>query len=123
MAEEMDLHDAVVRLTDPDGKEFEFHYGAIIPYEGHDYVVLVEMEAAADGQEQLLITRLVEENGALSFVVEDNEEIVGAVFGQYTMMSQSGEVVASDECGCGHCHDEHDGCGCDHCHHEDEPSE
>ena len=119
MAEEMDLHDAVVRLTDPDGKEIQFHYGAIIPYEGHDYVVLVEMESAADGQEQVLITRLVEENGELSFVVEGDEETVGAVFSQYTMMCEDGELVGSQGCECDHCHDENCGCGASH----DEPTQ
>ena len=53
-----DLRDALVELTAPDGRSFQFRYGATIPYAGQDYVVLVELEKDPTGQEQILVTLL-----------------------------------------------------------------
>ena len=53
-----DLREALVELTAPDGRSFQFRYGATIPYAGQDYVVLVELEKDPTGEEQILVTRL-----------------------------------------------------------------
>ena len=39
--EEHNLNEALVELTGPDGKVYQFQYGATIPHEGQDYVVLI----------------------------------------------------------------------------------
>ncbi len=82
-----DLNDAVVELTSPDGTVYRFHYGATIPYAGQDYVVLIEMETDANGEEQILVTRVEEENGELSFVVAEEEDVVEQVFTKYCAMN------------------------------------
>ena len=105
-----DLRDALVELTAPDGRSFQFRYGATIPYAGQDYVVLVELEKDPTGQEQILVTRLEEENGQLSFVVAEEEDIVATVFEKYLALSLQKHL---DETGCG-C--DHEDCGCGHDH-------
>ena len=120
-----DLNDAVVELTSPDGKVYRFHYGATIPYAGQDYVVLIEMEKDANGEEQILITRVVEENGELSFVVAEEEDVVEQVFTKFCAMNVQTAVadLPEDGCGCGcghHHHEEEDACGCGHHHHEED---
>ena len=117
-----DLNDAVVELTSPDGKVYRFRYGATIPYAGQDYVVLLEMESDPNGEEQILVTRLEEENGELSFVVAEEEDVVEQVFTKYCALSVQTAVadLPENECGCGHNHHDDEDCGCGHHHHDDE---
>lgn len=113
---EHDLNDAVVELTAPDGTVYRFRYGATIPYAGQDYVVLLEMEEDANGEEQILITRLEENDGQLSFVVAEEEDVIQQVFDKYVALSIH-QAVAGEDCDCG-CDHHHDGCDCG-CHHEE----
>jgi len=120
---EHDLNDAVVELTAPDGQVFRFRYGATIPYAGQDYVVLLEMENDANGEEQILITRVEEmEDGQLSFVVAEEEDVIQQVFDKYVALTIHNAVEGMEECDCGceheHHHHHHDGCDCG-CHHEE----
>ena len=108
-----DLRDALVELTAPDGRSFQFRYGATIPYAGQDYVVLVEMEKDLTGQEQILVTRVEEEDGQLSFVVAEEEDIVSTVFEKYLALSLQ-QQLDQEECCCDH---DHGDC-CGH-HHQD----
>lgn len=82
-----DLNDAVVTLTAPDGTELLFRYGATIPYAGQAYVVLLEMEANPDGEEQILVTRLHEESDCMSFEVVEEGDIIEHVFDKYVQMT------------------------------------
>ena len=82
-----DLNDAVVTLTAPDGTELFFRYGATIPYAGCDYVVLLEMENTPDGEEQILVTRLHEEDGMMSFEVVEEGDIIENVFDKYVQIT------------------------------------
>ena len=82
-----DLNDAVVTLTAPDGTELLFRYGATIPYAGKDYVVLLEMEDTPEGEEQILVTRLHEEDGMMSFEVVEEGDIIERVFDKYVQMT------------------------------------
>ena len=116
---EHELNDAVVELTAPDGQVFRFRYGATIPYAGQDYVVLLEMENDANGEEQILITRVEEAgDGQLSFVVAEEEDVIQQVFDKYVAatINQAVEGLADCDCGCEH-HHHHDGCDCG-CHHD-----
>ena len=112
---EHDLNDAVVELTAPDGQVFRFRYGATIPYAGQDYVVLLEMENDQNGEEQILVTRLEEQDGQLSFVVAEEEDVIQQVFDKYvlTTIRQALEDAEPYDCG----HDHHD-CDCGHDHHD-----
>ena len=122
------LDEALVELTAPDGRVFQFKYVTTIPYAEEEYVVLMELEKDAQGEEQLLITRVEEaEDGQLAFVVAQEEDVIQAVFEKYMAMSLQAALDAADledacDCGCGHdhgCHEHHCDCGCDH-HHEQE---
>ena len=100
---EHELSDAVVELTAPDGQVYRFHYGATIPYAGEDYVVLLEMEDTASGEEQILVTRLVDEDGQLSFVVAEEEDVIQQVFDKYVALTIHQAVEGECGCGCEHC--------------------
>lgn len=117
---EHDLNDAVVELTAPDGQVFRFRYGATIPYAGEEYVVLLEMENDANGEEQILITRVEEKDGQLSFIVAEEEDVIQQVFDKYVALTIHNAVDGLEDCdcGCGHEHHHHDGCDCG-CHHEE----
>lgn len=101
-----DLRDALVELTAPDGRSFQFRYGATIPHAGQDYVVLVELEKDPTGQEQILVTRLEEADGQLSFVVAEEEDVVAKVFEKYLALSLQ-QQLDQEEC-CGHHHQDCD---------------
>ena len=75
------LQNALVQLTAPDGRVFSFRYAALIPYAGRDYAVLQSTDET-DG-EQMLITRMVERDGELTFEVAQEEDVIQAVFEKY----------------------------------------
>ena len=78
----------LVDLTSPDGTVFHFRYGAMIPYAGEEYAVLLELELDENGEEQVLITKVEKaEDGNLSFVVCQEEDIIQAVFDKYVALS------------------------------------
>ena len=78
----------LVDLTGPDGTVFHFRYGAMIPYAGEEYAVLLELELDESGEEQVLITKVEKaEDGNLSFVVCQEEDIIQAVFDKYVALS------------------------------------
>lgn len=112
------IKDALVELTAPDGTVYRFRYGAVLPYAGQEYVVLVELENDPNGEEQLLITRLSEtEEGELSFEVVTEDDIIQAVFQKYMDHLVRESLDGQDACCCcGHDHDEN---GCEDCGHEE----
>ena len=78
----------LVELTAPDGKVYKFRYGAMIPYAGEEYAVLLEMELDPNGEEQVLITKVEKtEDGSLAFVVAEEEDVIQAVFEKYVALS------------------------------------
>ena len=82
-----ELIGAKVALTGPDGRVYHFRYGATIPYAGEEYAVLLEMELDENGEEQVLITKVEKtEDGSLSFVVAEEEDIIQAVFDKYVAL-------------------------------------
>ncbi len=116
------LSDSLVELTAPDGTVYRFRYGAVLPYAGQEYVVLVELENDPNGEEQLLITRLSEsEDHELSFEVVTEDDIIQAILQKYTE-KQIHDVMEAGEGGCccghDHGHEHQDGCcgdcGCSH---------
>lgn len=127
--EELDaqaLSDAVVELTGPDGTVYHFRYGAVLPYAGQEYVVLVELENNENDEEQLLITRLSDSpEGELSFEVVTEEDVIQAVFQKYMQEKLQDGLGEEEDCCCGHGHDHEDGCcgghghegGCCGCNH------
>lgn len=78
----------LVDLTAPDGTVYHFRYGAMIPYAGEEYAVLLEMELDPNGEEQVLITKVEKaEDGNLAFVVAEEEDVIRAVFDKYVALS------------------------------------
>lgn len=101
---EKDMLDAfdgipLVELTAPDGTVFRFRYGAMIPYAGEEYAVLIELEPDPNGEEQILVTRVEKaEDGNLSFVVAQEEDVIQTVFDKYVKMTvEAGLEGMSDE--------------------------
>ena len=90
MSNELDAFEGIplVDLTAPDGTVYHFRYGAMIPYAGQEYAVLLEMETDANGEEQVLITRVEKaEDGNLAFVVAEEEDVIRTVFEKYVALS------------------------------------
>ncbi len=109
------IRDALVELTAPDGTVYRFRYGAVLPYEGQEYVVLVEVETDENGEEQLLITRLSDtQEGELSFEVVTEDEVIQAILQMYTAQVLEDTMEEDGCCCCGHDHGCEDGCedGC-----------
>lgn len=78
----------LVELTAPDGTVYRFRYGAMIPYAGEEYAVLLEMEDTPDGEEQVLITRVEKTpDGSLAFVVAEEEDVIRTVFDKYVALT------------------------------------
>ena len=78
----------LVDLTAPDGTVYHFRFGAMVPYAGEEYAVLMELELDENGEEQVLITKVEKaEDGNLSFVVAEEEDIIQAVFDKYVKLS------------------------------------
>ena len=77
----------LVDLTGPDGTVFHFRYGAMVPYAGQEYAVLLELELDESGEEQVLITKVEKaEDGNLAFVVAEEEDVIQAVFDKYVAL-------------------------------------
>ncbi len=77
----------LVDLTGPDGTVYHFRYGAMIPYAGEEYAVLLEMELDENGEEQVLITKVEKnEEGNLAFVVAQEDDVIQAVFEKYVAL-------------------------------------
>ena len=77
----------LVDVTGPDGTVYHFRFGAMVPYAGAEYAVLLEMELDENGEEQVLITKVEKtEDGSLAFVVAEEEDIIQAVFEKYVAM-------------------------------------
>ena len=78
----------LVDITGPDGTVYHFRFGAMVPYAGEEYAVLMELELDDNGEEQVLITKVEKaEDGNLSFVVAEEEDIIQAVFDKYVKLS------------------------------------
>lgn len=103
------LEDAVVELTASDGQVYRFRFGAVVPYAGVDYVVLLGLGETAESQEELLITRLEKSpGGELSFEVAQEEDVIEAVLGKYLdRMVRLSLDAPEEDCCCGHDHGEH----------------
>ena len=77
----------LVDVTGPDGSVYHFRYGAMIPYAGEEYAVLLELELDENGEEQVLITKVEKtEDGSLAFVVAEEEDVIQTVFEKYVAM-------------------------------------
>ena len=77
----------LVDVTGPDGTVYHFRFGAMVPYAGEEYAVLMELELDENGEEQVLITKVEKtEDGNLGFVVAEEEDIIQAVFEKYVAM-------------------------------------
>ena len=77
----------LVDVTGPDGSVYHFRFGAMIPYAGEEYAVLLEMELDENGEEQVLITKVEKtEDGSLAFVVAEEEDVIQAVFDKYVAL-------------------------------------
>ena len=78
----------LVELTGPDGTVYQFRYGAMIPYAGQEYAVLIEMEETPEGEEQILVTRVEKaEDGNLEFIVAEEPDVIQTVFDKYVKLS------------------------------------
>ena len=77
----------LVDVTGPDGKVYHFRFGAMIPYAGEEYAVLLEMELDENGEEQVLITKVEKtEDGNLTFIVAQEDDVIQAVFDKYVAL-------------------------------------
>lgn len=76
---EMEELEDVIVLEDEGGNELEFELGAVIPYEGKQYVVLIPLAEDDNGIVILELQESEDEEGDLYLDVED-EDVLNAVF-------------------------------------------
>ena len=76
---ELEELDEVIVLEDEDGNELEFEMGAVIPYEGKQYAVLIPLAEDDNGIVILEYQQSDDEEGDLYSDVED-EDVLDAVF-------------------------------------------
>lgn len=88
----------LVELTAPDGTVFKFRYGAMIPYAGEEYAVLIELEETAEGEEQILVTRVEKaEDGNLEFIVAEEPDVIQTVFDKYVKLSVEAALEGTED--------------------------
>jgi len=88
----------LVELTAPDGTVFQFRYGAMIPYAGQEYAVLIELEETPEGEEQILVTRVEKgEDGNLVFIVAEEPDVIQTVFDKYVKLSVEAELEGTSD--------------------------
>ena len=88
----------LVELTAPDGRTYQFRYGAMIPYAGEEYAVLIELDETPEGEEQILITRVEKaEDGNLAFVVAEEQDVIQAVFDKYVKLSVEAGLEGAED--------------------------
>ena len=92
-----ELIGAKVALTAPDGTVYHFRYGATVPYAGEEFAVLLS-EEAGDG-EQILITRMEEQEGTIAFIAAQEDDVVEQVWSKYCdmMVRQAAEDLPEAE--------------------------
>lgn len=79
-----DLKGAKVELTAPDGTVYRFRYGATVPYAGEEFAVLLSEETGE--AEQILITRMEEQDGQVAFIAAQEDDVVEQVWSKYCDM-------------------------------------
>lgn len=92
------MGEPLIELTAPDGTVMRFRFGTVIPLDGIEYAVLLEMEDNPDGEEQVLVTRIEPtDDGGMTFVVEENPQKVEQVFNSYVnLRTQEGLTGLTD---------------------------
>lgn len=91
------LENAVIELTDPNGKVYRFRYVDTVSYAAEEYVVLAEMAGEGDGNEMVLITTVrAGEDGLLAFEVVEEEDIIESVLEKYTARMIRNTLEESD---------------------------
>ena len=72
----------VVTLTDSDGSDVDFEVLEIIPYQEHEYVVLLPVDDESDAPEAVILELLEAEEDDEEDMLQgvDDEDILNAVF-------------------------------------------
>ena len=76
----MTQNDNIIVLIDEEGNELSFEYLDTIEYDGSEYVVLTPADSADDEELRVEILRIESTDEEDSFVVEEDEEKLQAVF-------------------------------------------
>lgn len=94
----MDELENVIMLTDEEGIEEPFEYLDTVEYEGVEYVVLTPVtEEESDELEVVILRILHEDNGDDSFVTEEDEDALEAVFQIYRERYEEADDEEYDE--------------------------
>lgn len=82
----------VITLTDSDGSDVDFEVLDIIPYNDHEYVVMLPVDDESDSPEAVILELLEAEEDNEEDMLQgvDDEEILNAVFNLF-MEKNAGE--------------------------------
>ncbi len=69
-----------VTLIDDDGNEVEFEHIDTVEYEGETYLAFIPAELSVEDDAEVVIMRVIEENGEELLEGIDDDEIADAVF-------------------------------------------
>ena len=79
------IHDDEVVLLDENGSEARFLHVLTFLYEGERYVALepADAEEESEAEAEVVLLRVVSENGEDTYVSIDNEVLLGEVFDEF----------------------------------------
>ena len=82
----------VITLTDSDGSDVDFEVLDIVPYNDHEYAVLLPVEDESDSPEAVILELLEAEEDNVEDMLQgvEDEEILNAVFNLF-MEKNAGE--------------------------------
>ncbi len=69
-----------VTLIDDDGNEVEFEHIDTVEYEGETYLAFIPAELSVEDDAEVVIMRIIEENGEELLEGVEDDEIADAVF-------------------------------------------
>lgn len=77
-----------VEVTDPDGNVFAYQFVTELEHAGKTYVILSNIEALKEGDEQMIAIRVEKTvDGEAEFVLPDDPQEVEDVFDRYMLLS------------------------------------
>lgn len=126
LEEEIEADDGVVQLVTEDGETLDFFFVASLEYKGEWYAFFQPAEEMADiDDDEVVVFRIVEENGEDTFEPVEDEALLDEVYDEYVKMhkdyfDKEEGIDVNCECGCEHHHGECDDENCDCHHHEHE---
>lgn len=94
---DQEFGDDLITITDEDGVEYELEILARLEYEGSDYIALAPAETDESEEVEVVIFKIVEEDGEEVFEALDDEALIENVFNAFIELSYEDDEDGSEE--------------------------